>query len=190
MKLTKVGKTQLPLKVDRISIIKNICDEVLDLNNRNTSEAKGTSDFDALCLLQVTFILSILDKFKSEKCSFHLIVSFISEQLELLVSKKRNYSNDYLIFSSIFFNLSPHAYKFVRGSSKIILPCYTTIRKLSSSSSMDPFQEQSDKTFLFYIKQKFKALTDSDKTVSLLLDEIHLKPYFDFKGGNIVWSGT
>ena len=51
---------------------------------------------------------------------------------------------------------------------------------------MDPFQEQSDKIFLFYIKQKFKVLTDFDKTVSLLLDEIHLKPYFDFKGGNNV----
>ena len=33
-----------------------------------------------------------------------------------------------------------------------------------------------------YIKNKFKQ----DTTVSLLVDEIHLKPYFDYKGGNIV----
>ena len=26
----------------------------------------------------------------------------------------------------------------------------------------------------------------NDTTVSLLVDEIHLKPYFDYKGGNIV----
>ena len=50
---------------------------------------------------------------------------------------------------------------------------------------MDPFYEYEDNTFLFYIKQKFKGLTSSDKTVSLLVDEIHLKPFFDFKGGNI-----
>ena len=25
-----------------------------------------------------------------------------------------------------------------------------------------------------------------DKTVKLLVDEIHLKPYYDYKGGNIV----
>ena len=53
---------------------------------------------------------------------------------------------------------------------------------------MDPFIKQSDDTFLFYIKQKHKALTFGDKTVSLLVGEIHLKPYFDFKGGNI--TGT
>ena len=50
---------------------------------------------------------------------------------------------------------------------------------------MDPFQEQHDSTFLFYAKQKFKVLLPCDKTVSLLVDEIHLKPYFDYKGGNI-----
>ena len=50
---------------------------------------------------------------------------------------------------------------------------------------MDPFQEQHDSTFLFYAKLKFKVLLPCDKTVSLLVDEIHLKPYFDYKGGNI-----
>ena len=50
---------------------------------------------------------------------------------------------------------------------------------------MDPFYEHEDNTFLFYIKQKFKCLTSSDKTISLIVDEIHLKPFLDFKGGNI-----
>ena len=36
-----------------------------------------------------------------------------------------------------------------------------------------------------YIKNKFKLLVQNDTTVSLLVDEIHLKPYFDYKGGNI-----
>ena len=37
-----------------------------------------------------------------------------------------------------------------------------------------------------YIKNKFKLLVQNDTTVSLLDDEIHLKLYFDYKGGNIV----
>ena len=37
-----------------------------------------------------------------------------------------------------------------------------------------------------YIKNKFKFLVQQDTTVSLLNDEIHLKPYIDYKGGNIV----
>ena len=36
-----------------------------------------------------------------------------------------------------------------------------------------------------YIKNKFKLPLQNDTTVSLLVDEIHLKPYFDYKGGNI-----
>ena len=37
-----------------------------------------------------------------------------------------------------------------------------------------------------YIKNEFNLLVQQDTTVFLLVDEIHLKPYFDYKGGNIV----
>ena len=37
-----------------------------------------------------------------------------------------------------------------------------------------------------YIKNKFKLLVQKDITVSLLIDEIHLKPYFDYIGCNVV----
>ena len=53
---------------------------------------------------------------------------------------------------------------------------------------MSPSIEQTNKTFLFYIKQKFQCLKSSDLTVMLLVDEIHLKRYFDYKGGTIVGS--
>ena len=53
---------------------------------------------------------------------------------------------------------------------------------------MSPSIEQTDKTFLFYTKQKFQCLKSSDLTVMLLVDEIHLKRYFDYKGGTIVGS--
>ena len=39
---------------------------------------------------------------------------------------------------------------------------------------------------MFYIKNKYKALQSSDKTVCLLVNEIHLAPFFDYKGGNLV----
>ena len=39
---------------------------------------------------------------------------------------------------------------------------------------------------MFYIKQKFRDLSSSDCTVMLLVDEIYLKSFFDYKGGNIV----
>ena len=51
---------------------------------------------------------------------------------------------------------------------------------------MNPLIEQHDNNFLMYIKNKFKLLVQQDTTVSLLVDEIHLKPYFDDNDGNIV----
>ena len=40
--------------------------------------------------------------------------------------------------------------------------------------------------FLLCIKNEFKLLVQKDTTVSLLVDEIHLKPYIDYKDDNIV----
>ena len=41
-----------------------------------------------------------------------------------------------------------------------------------------------------YIKNKFKLLVQKDTIVSLLVDEIHLESYFDYKGGNISLSNN
>ena len=51
---------------------------------------------------------------------------------------------------------------------------------------MNPLIEQHDNNFLMYIKNKFQLLVQKDTTVSFLVDEIHLKPYFDYEGRNIV----
>ena len=48
---------------------------------------------------------------------------------------------------------------------------------------MNPLIEQHN--FLIYIKNNFKPLVQQDTTLYLLVDEIHLKPYFYFKGNNI-----
>ena len=42
---------------------------------------------------------------------------------------------------------------------------------------MNPLIEQHDNNFLMYTKNKFKLLVQQDTTVSLLIDEIHLKSY-------------
>ena len=50
---------------------------------------------------------------------------------------------------------------------------------------MNPLIEQYDNNFLMYIKNELKLLVQKDTTVSLLVDEIHLKPQFDYTDGNI-----
>ena len=77
-----------------------------------------------------------------------------------------------LFFSSIFHNISPSAYHFLWTTGNIILPCLSTIQKLTLQSTLSSANEQSDKTFLFYISQKFKLLNSDDKTVIDEMDEI------------------
>ncbi|GFS97172.1 THAP-type domain-containing protein [Trichonephila clavipes] len=61
-----------------------------------------------------------------------------------------------------------------------------TLRKISTSLKTNPQTEQSNENFLAYMKKKVNILKSIDRTIILMLDEIHLKPYLDFKGGNIL----
>ena len=103
-----------------------------------------------------------------------------------MTQNKLDYSTEMMIFSSLLYNCSPKGYRLLRDSKNIILPSYSTIKRVTLSTNMNPLIEQHDNNFLMYIKNKFKLLVQKDTTVSLLVDEIHLKPYFDYKGGNIV----
>ena len=88
---------------------------------------------------------------------------------------------------SLFCNVAPqHGFKFPHNSGNCLLPSYSKIQRVTLSCSLSPFKEQNDEGVLMYIKSKYKSLVPSDKTVTLLVDEIHLKPYFDCKGGNVV----
>ena len=187
VKLTTLGKYRFPMKVDSLLDIAGICDELSSLvSDQNPNLAPNQLDIDFI--LRLNLILSLLIPLQDDSFKFCNIIKFVYEQLHLLTKEKKCYSYDFLLFSSLLYNVSPHAFRFLRSSGSIILPCYTTIRKITLSSSMSPSIEQTDKTFLFYIKQKFQCLKSSDLTVMLLIDEIHLKRYFDYKGGTIVGS--
>ena len=127
VRLPNINGMTLPLKIDKISTINDICHSV-DALNFEDADNKTVSELDDLCMIYIKVVLSLLLQFKSGKCSFHHVVAFVYEQLELLTMKKKNYSYEFLIFSSIFDNVSPHAYRFLRNSGNCILPCYSTIR--------------------------------------------------------------
>ena len=83
---------------------------------------------------------------------------------------------------------SPQGYRLLRNTGHLILPSYSTVRRLTLSQNLSPAAEQQENNFLVYIKNKFKFLSESDTTVILMVDEIHIKQYFDYKGGNVVGS--
>ena len=122
--LNRIGDKLLPLKAEQI------CKDICKLTLLHTADRSTTSELDVLCVLSIKFILILLCQFKNKNCSYNSVVRFFYEQLQSLITKKHKFSYDYLIFSSIFYNLSPHAYRFLRSSGNVVLPCYTTIRQL------------------------------------------------------------
>jgi hypothetical protein len=79
--------------------------------------------------------------------------------------------------------ISPLAYKYLRHYGSLIVPHPSTIKTICNKFLTDPTDRH---LFLVYARNIFKLLEDHEKNVMLLMDEIHIQPYMDFKGGNIV----
>lgn len=118
----------------------------------------------------------------------HNTIKFMIDQINLLkkTKKQHRYSWEMVLFCSLLHSISPHCYSFLRNSGNLILPSSSTIKRVCSKFSGDPQIEQHDPQFLNYVKLKHRFLEDNEKIVALLIDEIHLKPFMDYKGGTIV----
>ncbi|XP_049522585.1 uncharacterized protein LOC119449052 [Dermacentor silvarum] len=116
------------------------------------------------------------------------VVKFVKQQVGILLSRTSRYPADLLVFASLVFTISPHAYRFIRSTSKLKLPHPDTIRRVCGSYRVNPCSEQQDALFLSYAKRLAVGMNDHEKTVTLVMDEIHLQPYIDYKGGGLVTS--
>ena len=185
-KLNKIFDHHLPASINSLQTVYNILDAIQSVFATNccTSDLKAKVHNSLPVVLML--ILSLLEPFLDKLENYSNTIWFISEQLTLILNKQASYSAQFSIFASLFYNVSPHAYRFLRNSGNCILPSYSTVRRVTLSCSLSPSSEQIDDNFLLYIRSKFKNLLGCDKTVMLLVDKIHLKPYFDYKGGNLV----
>ncbi|XP_039285920.1 uncharacterized protein LOC120351775 isoform X1 [Nilaparvata lugens] len=115
-------------------------------------------------------------------------LKFIKEQLNLLDTNKfsNRYSTEFTVLCSIFHSISFHAYRYLRSSGIITLPHPNTLHNLCLVHNSNPSIELTDKNFLSFAKRKFNLLNKNDLTVSLMIDEIHIKPYLDYTGGGIL----
>lgn len=118
------------------------------------------------------------------------VVKFVKQQVGILLSRTSRYPADLLVFASLVFTISPHAYRFIRSTSKLKLPHPDTIRRVCGSYRVNPCSEQQDALFLSYAKRLAVGMDDHEKTVTLVMDEIHLQPYIDYKGGGLVGMAT
>ncbi|XP_067127709.1 uncharacterized protein [Centruroides vittatus] len=116
------------------------------------------------------------------------IVAFLKEQVLLLpVCKTRSrYSCSIMVFFSLLYSISPHAYKFLRSANIIKIPSPSTIRRVCAQFQSSPQLEQDTSSMLRYVSFKSHLLKEEEKTVILQIDEIHLRANSDYKGGSVV----
>lgn len=176
----KLGQFKIPSTINDT----NILDELLQNLRQFDSESYSPNSFSVTTVIQL--VLSLLTLIKDESFQHLASLKFVCEQLYLMTLNKLNYSAEFLIFASLLYHCSPQGYRLLREKKFLIMPGYCTIRRISGSNACSPGAEQQDSNFLLYIKNKFKALDPNDTTVILMVDEIHIKPNFDYKGGNIV----
>lgn len=182
VELKQLGKESLPLALNNLNRLSDILES---LKNIYLNEETQISTELVNC------IKAMLDKVgTSPKCEIQEKVQFLKEQVSLLPMSKEcyRYSPEFLVFCSILYTISPHCYKFFRNSGYVTVPHPNSINKVCSIYQTNPNIEQNDINFLMHVKQKFNLLKREDHIVTLMIDEIHIKPYMDFSGGKILGS--
>lgn len=175
--IKQLGNYNLPTLVTDTNKISDIIEEASKFD-RNC-EQSTTSNF-------LSLVKNVLVSLKSCMENKETLLDFFEEQISLLETKRPTYSSDMLVFSSLLYTISPHAYRFIRFSGNIVLPHPTTIHRVCSSYNFNPGEEQKNVNFLKYINYKAGHLQEHDKRVNLMVDEIYVKPFCDYTGGNIV----
>jgi hypothetical protein len=102
------------------------------------------------------------------------VMNFVIEQLTLLRNGQNRYSAEFLRFSFQIFSLSSTAYNCLRDNF-VILPYPSYLRALSKCFGVEPGIESN--AHIAYLTQKENLLSEHERYVSLLLDEIYVNPY-------------
>lgn len=178
----KSNQITTPCQISNLESIENCLNYLDTVSMRNSPD-----DCDDHFKKIIQHVTNVLDKLNCGDMEKRAALDFLSEQLTLHITPKERYrySTSTLTFSSILHTISSHAYKYLRHYSSLILPHPSTIKSICNKFLTDPTDEDR-KLFLVYARNIFKQLEEHERNVILLMDEIHIQPYLDFKGGNIV----
>lgn len=172
-----VGSLKTPFTTSKITELQYLLEKIIDPYT-STSENISNS-----CNPVIEHISELMDTIIPD----NPLLSFLHEQLKLHVTAKERYrySMNTVFVSSILYTISPHAYKFLRHFGCVILPHPTTITGICNKFLADPTAEDRQ-AFLRYAKNIFRHVDAEARHMILLMDEIHIQPYMDYKGGNVV----
>lgn len=180
VEINSIGEYTIPTRVTNVNTLEVLLENMKELDPEE-AQAKPQNMISVLKLIS-SFLLLV----QNESLKYFNAIKFIYEQVNLMTQNKLNYSTEMIMFSSLLYSCSPQGYRLLKETKKLILPNFSTIRRLSLPTYVNPLVAQRDNYFLMYIKNKFKSLLEEDISVSLLVDEIRIKPYVDCTGSSAV----
>ena len=131
---------------------------------------------------QEDLIETVIDKLEDPRFSTNKKIGFISEQLHLLNSapKGRRYSSSLLSMCCILYRASPACYKQIINDDILTVPGERNLRLISYALHMDLSLDEST---IAYLKARFSKLSEKDKYVALLMDEVHCNQSVHYVNG-------
>lgn len=188
-RLTSDEQLDIPDEIHDFRVLVQLLENVE--NHCTTTEHRPADKANAVLKL----VASLLDDISSgelledEKAD---AVMFLKEQCHLLLKRNNavRYSPELLVLCSILYTISPHGYRFLRSSGKIVLPHPATIKRVCATHDVSPLKEQNEEGFLRYMKRRASLLKPHERNVTLMVDEIHLQQFFQYKGGSITGAAN
>lgn len=130
VEVTKIDGVNIPETVNDIRCLTNLLDAIERLDQVSAFKPMDKTD-STLRLVHSLLEDAFNQELQSEERQDAL--TFLLEQVSLLSSKSPRYSSELLVFSSLLFTISPHAYKYLRSYGGLILPHESTIRRVCCS---------------------------------------------------------
>jgi len=120
------------------------------------------------------------DDDEGDKCDEK--TKFIVEQLQLLERNKfgRHYSPRMIIISYMIYAASSAAYKTLLNSSVLSLPSVSTLKKVTKRLDTKTGLDNTA-----YLQLRIAKLTEYERTVVLIIDEIYVAKRVEYSGGDI-----
>ncbi|XP_049962022.1 uncharacterized protein LOC126482089 [Schistocerca serialis cubense] len=174
-----IGNMKFPMKVNNIQVVSDV------LKNIYLLYSSSEAPVDNILSLIDQLLQNLLEKLPGNETK----ITFLKEQISFLKcrsSTQFRYDTNSMIMWSLLHSISQHADKFLRNSDSFCMPSPNTLSRLCSTLSTNPVIEQQGDQFMSYITNKVSTLSSDDKTVLLLMDEIHLKSQLDYNAGNVV----
>lgn len=174
------------LILSRWSQIQNL---LIRYKNNVLQDAIVTETVDQHLLKSKYYVSKALNAAKNnDKYGFTTQLEFIVNQMSLLTSKKRNYDPVTMIFAFLVYCQSAATYNLIR--SYLFLPHKRYLQHISSTLHISPEHQGSEggNNTAHYLHHVSKHLSDRERIVALLIDEIYVNRSLTFKGNSITGS--